>query len=163
VSIIFQYKQKSVLKIDQYVLLPSTPMTWIRGTWSSGFNSPLISMGLRPRAEASAFRSQDRILTDSIFSVVGGDAAHSKLLWEFLFSFTDRDGCDAARRAGFCNLRQLTCSRLKHKNPRYSNTTVYYGIHESSECIPVDSGVTNLIHDCRSCVDFTFEVEASVA
>ena len=25
----------------------------------------------------------------------------------------------------------------------YSNTTVYYGIHERSECIPVDSGVTN--------------------
>ena len=31
----------------------------------------------------------------------------------------------------------------------YSNTTVYYGIHERSECIAVDSGVTNLIHDCR--------------
>ena len=46
---------------------------------------------------------------------------------------------------------------------RYSNTTVYYGIHERSECIPVDSGVTNLIHDRRSCVDFTLEVEANVA
>jgi len=45
----------------------------------------------------------------------------------------------------------------------YSNTTVYYGIHERSECIPVDSGVTNLIHDRRSCVDFTLEVEANVA
>ena len=45
----------------------------------------------------------------------------------------------------------------------YSNTTVYYGIHEHSECIPVDSGVTNLIHDRRSCVDFTLEVEANVA
>jgi len=45
----------------------------------------------------------------------------------------------------------------------YSNTTVYYGIHERSECIPVDSGVTNLIHDRRSCVDFTIEVEANVA
>ena len=43
----------------------------------------------------------------------------------------------------------------------YSNTTVYYGIHEHSECIPVDSGVTNLIHDRRSCVDFTLEVEAN--
>jgi len=43
---------------------------------------------------------------------------------------------------------------------RYSNTTVYYWIHERSECIPVDSGVTNLIHDCRSSVDFTLEVEA---
>jgi len=30
----------------------------------------------------------------------------------------------------------------------YSNTTVYYEIHERS-------GVTNLIHDRRSCVDFT--------
>ena len=30
-----------------------------------------------------------------------------------------------------------------------SNTTVYYGIHERSERIPVDSGVTNLIHDHR--------------
>jgi len=29
--------------------------------------------------------------------------------------------------------------------------------------IPVDSGVTNLIHDRRSCVDFTLEVEANVA
>ena len=45
----------------------------------------------------------------------------------------------------------------------YSNTTVYYGIHERSECILVDNGVTNLIHDCRSCVDFTLEVEANVA
>jgi len=43
------------------------------------------------------------------------------------------------------------------------NTTVYYGIHERSECIPVDSGVTNLIHDRRSCVDFTLKVEANVA
>jgi len=41
---------------------------------------------------------------------------------------------------------------------RYSNTTVYYGIHEHSECIPVDCSVTNLIHDRRSCVDFTLEV-----
>jgi len=45
----------------------------------------------------------------------------------------------------------------------YSNTTVYYGIHERSECIPVNSGVTNLIHDRRSCVEFTLEVEANVA
>jgi len=45
----------------------------------------------------------------------------------------------------------------------YSDTTVYYGIHERSECIPVDSGVTNLIHDCRSCVDFMLELEANVA
>jgi len=40
----------------------------------------------------------------------------------------------------------------------YSNTTVYYEIRESSECISVDCGVTNLIHDRRSCVDFTLEV-----
>ena len=40
----------------------------------------------------------------------------------------------------------------------YSNTTVYYGIHKRSKCIPVDSGVTNLIHDRRSCVDFTLKV-----
>ena len=46
---------------------------------------------------------------------------------------------------------------------RYSNTTVYYEIHECSECIPVDSSVTNLIHDRRSFVDFTLEVEANVA
>jgi len=45
----------------------------------------------------------------------------------------------------------------------YSNTTVYYAIHKRSKCIPVDSGVTNLIHDRRSCVDFTLEVEANVA
>jgi len=45
----------------------------------------------------------------------------------------------------------------------YSNTTVYCQIHERSECIPVDSGVTNLIHDGHSCVDFTLEVEANVA
>jgi len=45
----------------------------------------------------------------------------------------------------------------------YSNTTVYYGIHKRSECIPVDCGVTNLIHDRRSCVDFTLEVKANVA
>ena len=41
-------------------------------------------------------------------------------------------------------------------------TTVYYGIHKRSECIPVDCGVTNLIHNRRSC-DFTLEVEANVA
>jgi len=40
----------------------------------------------------------------------------------------------------------------------YSNTTVYYAIHKRSECIPVDCGVTNLIHDRRSRVDFTLEV-----
>jgi len=45
----------------------------------------------------------------------------------------------------------------------YSNTTVYYGIHKRSKCIPVDCGVTNLIHDCRRCVDFTLEVQANVA
>ena len=45
----------------------------------------------------------------------------------------------------------------------YSNTTVYYGIHKRSECIPVDCGVTNLMRDRRSCVDFTLEVEANVA
>jgi len=45
----------------------------------------------------------------------------------------------------------------------YSNTTVYYWIHERSECIPVDCSVTNLIHDRRSCVDFTLEVEANAA
>ena len=44
------------------------------------------------------------------------------------------------------------------KQISYSNTTVYYKIHESSECISVDCGVTNLIHDRRSCVDFTLEV-----
>jgi len=31
----------------------------------------------------------------------------------------------------------------------YSNTTVYYEIHQSSECISVYCGVTNLIHDRR--------------
>jgi len=41
---------------------------------------------------------------------------------------------------------------------RYSNTTVYYGIHKRSECIPVNCGVTNSIHYRRSCVDFTLEV-----
>jgi len=30
-------------------------------------------------------------------------------------------------------------------------------------CTPVDSGVTNLIHDRRSFFDFTLEVEANVA
>ena len=79
-----------------------------------------------------------------------------------------------------------------HRRLCYSNTTVYYGIHERSECVPVDSGFTNLIHlsspprtlytsilvcslsslllnehddddDRRSCVDFTLEVEANVA
>ena len=39
---------------------------------------------------------------------------------------------------------------------------VYCGIHERSECIPVDSGVSNLIHDRRSCLDFTLAVEANV-
>jgi len=36
-------------------------------------------------------------------------------------------------------------------------------MYKRSECITVDSGVTNLIHDHRSCVDFTVEVEANVA
>ena len=45
----------------------------------------------------------------------------------------------------------------------YSNTTVYYGIHERSKCIQVDSGITNLTHDHRSCVDFTLEVKTNVA
>jgi len=45
------------------------------------------------------------------------------------------------------------------RDVRLCNTTVYYGIHKRSECIPVDCGVTDLI----SCVDFTLEVEANVA
>ena len=45
----------------------------------------------------------------------------------------------------------------------YSNTTAYYGIQERSKCIPVDSGVTNLIYDRRRWADFTLEVEANVA
>jgi len=32
-----------------------------------------------------------------------------------------------------------------------------------SECVSVDCGVTNLIHDRRSCVDFTLEVDTNVA
>jgi len=44
---------------------------------------------------------------------------------------------------------------LSEEHIRYSNTTVYCGIHERSECIPVDSGITNLIHDRCSCVYFT--------
>jgi len=55
----------------------------------------------------------------------------------------------------------LSLSRMRWRC--YSNTTVYYGTHERSKCIPVDSGVTNLINDRRSCVDFTLEVEANVA
>ena len=55
------------------------------------------------------------------------------------------------------------CSYMPPSFKCYSNTTVYYGIHERSECISVDCGVTNLIHDRRSCVDFTLEVEANVA
>ena len=50
-----------------------------------------------------------------------------------------------------------------HATSHHSNTTVYYGIHKRSDCIPVDSGVTNIIHDRRSCVDFTLEVDANVA
>jgi len=45
---------------------------------------------------------------------------------------------------------------------RYCNTTVYCGILERSECIPVDSGVTNLTHDCCSCVYFTLGSQANV-
>jgi len=59
--------------------------------------------------------------------------------------------------------RQNDSSRLAGTILCYSNTTVYYRIHERSECIPVDCGVTNLIHDRRSCVDFMLEVEANVA
>ena len=58
--------------------------------------------------------------------------------------------------------RQQHC-RESNRRLSYSNTTVYYGIHKRSECIPVDSGITNLIHDRRSCVGFTLEVEANVA
>ena len=70
-----------------------------------------------------------------------------------------RDHRDAVDRTATVDVPRGTS-----KQPRcYSNTTVYYGIHEHSECIPVDSGVTNLIHDRRSCVDFTLEVEVNVA
>jgi len=49
-------------------------------------------------------------------------------------------------------------TEARRRDESYSNTTVYYGIHDRSECILVDSGVTNLIHDHRSHVDFTLEV-----
>jgi len=62
-----------------------------------------------------------------------------------------------------CPLKREQARRERESGLRYSNTTVYYGIHERSECIPVGSGVTNLFHDRRSCVDFTLEVEANVA
>ena len=68
-----------------------------------------------------------------------------------LSAVTDADDDDAGR---YSTITRAIC---------YSNTTVYYGIHECSECIPVDCGVTNLTHDRRSCVDFTLEVEANVA
>ena len=74
------------------------------------------------------------------------------------------DGMRQRRARQRVHERLLTAS-CKHRPPtqstdniRYSNTTVYYGIHKRSECIPVDCGVTNLIHDRRSCVDFTLEV-----
>ena len=51
-----------------------------------------------------------------------------------------------------------THNHTRHTQRCYGNTTVYYGIHERTKCIPGDSGVTNLIHDRRSCVDFTLEV-----
>jgi len=64
---------------------------------------------------------------------------------------------------GQFRLHLTTPRRTSSMGWSYSNTAVYYGIHERSECIPVDSGVTNLIHDRRSCVNFTLEVEANVA
>jgi len=57
-----------------------------------------------------------------------------------------------------CPLKREQARRERESELRYSNTTVYYGIHKRSECIPVDCDVTNLIHDRRSCVDFTLEV-----
>ena len=62
-----------------------------------------------------------------------------------------------------CLPKREQARRERESGLCYSNTTVYYGIHKRSECIPVDCVVTNLIHDRRSCVDFTLEVEANVA
>jgi len=52
-------------------------------------------------------------------------------------------------------------SARRYSDRRYSKTTVYNEIHECNECISVDCGLTNLIHDRRSCVDFTLEVRRS--
>ena len=79
---------------------------------------------------------------------------------------TDTDRCITLTimdAASVTNLSLKRCSTRRREERCYSNTTVYYGIHERSECILVDSGVTNLIYDRRSCVDFTLEVEANVA
>ena len=64
------------------------------------------------------------------------------------------------KAASLYSRRQMHLSAVgaSVRRTSYSNTTVYCEIHESSECISVDCGVTNLIHDRRSCVDFTPEV-----
>jgi len=78
---------------------------------------------------------------------------------------TDRQTtCD--RKTALCTIVHRAVIKKKEINASricYSNTTVYYGIHERSEYIPVDSGVTNLIQDRRSCADLMLEVEANVA
>jgi len=82
---------------------------------------------------------------------------------ESITPYGDRgiDVCEQLAQ-GQWNYRELNSQTFRCKSC-YSNTTVYYGIHERSKCIPVDCGVTNLIHDRRSCVDFTLQVEANVA
>ena len=46
-------------------------------------------------------------------------------------------------------------SQADSSRTRYSETTVYCGIHERTERSTVDSGLTNLIHDRCSCTLFT--------
>ena len=94
----------------------------------------------------------------------GGGGGGGGSLHDTLF-LAERATCDAIlhRPIGYqpTMLRNLT----HHKDivdVIVTYTTVYYGIHKHSECIPVDCGVTNLIHDRRSCVDFTLEVDANV-
>ena len=66
----------------------------------------------------------------------------------------------------FCSTRAISAAGAESWRLaacyRHISYSVYVIVTPLST-IPVDSGVTNLIHDSRSCVDFTLEVEVNVA
>ena len=112
--------------------------------------------------------SAPEVLVGQPHSTASNVWSYGVLAWEVTslgqlpFNLWNDDQVAAAVTSGAVLSRPSVCLSI-NRSKCYSNTTVYYGIHERSECTPVDTGVTNLIHDRRSCVDFTLEVEANVA
>jgi len=129
---------------------------------SKRLNRTLLQVIVRPQSTVEYTSVQSVTTVDSGLTNLIHDCCSSDVEWLCLTSLQCRPYvvCSHSRQFALgwmCRLQREQVRRERESRLRYSNTTVYYRIHEHSDCIPVDSGVTNLIHDRRICVDFTLE------